>query len=84
MRTACRLVGDEIYWPGAKQKLNPARLPLVQHVGGRRTIRETIELVARAGKVEHRTLLRDFANQLFRALWRLDLLSMALNAGPAG
>lgn len=85
-RTACRLVGDEIYWPGAKQKLNPAQLPLVQHVDGRRPIRDIIELVAQAGNVadEHRPLLQDFAKALFRALWRLDFLAMALDASPAG
>lgn len=85
-RTACRLVGDEIYWPGAKQKLNPGQLPFVQHVDSRRTIREIIECVARVGGVgdEHRQTLQDFANALFKALWRLDFLAMALNASPPG
>lgn len=86
LRTACLLSGDEIYWPGGTQKLNPAQLPFVQHVDGRRTIGEIIESVGRAGAVpdEHRALLRDFGHKLFQGLWRLDFLAMALNPGPAG
>jgi hypothetical protein len=85
-RTACLLRGDEILLPGAKFKLNPAQLPLVQHVDGQRTIREIIECVARQGGVglENRAILEDFAHTLFRALWRLDFLAMALNAPSAG
>jgi len=80
-RTACLLSGDEAVWPGGKLKLNPAQLPLVQHVDGRRTIREIIDCVAQQGGVaqENRAILEDFAHTLFRALWRLDFLAMALN-----
>lgn len=86
LRTACLLSGDEIHWPGAKQKLTPAQLPFVQHVDGRRTIREIVQCVARAGGVadEHRETLQDFARRLFQGLWRLDFLAMALPADPAG
>lgn len=85
LRTACLLSGDEIHWPGGKQKLNPAQLPFVQQVDGRRTIAEIIECVACAGDVpdEHRALLQDFGHKLFRGLWRLDFLAMALK-GPTG
>ncbi|HEY3996244.1 MAG TPA: methyltransferase [Mycobacterium sp.] len=86
LRTACLLRGDEILLPGSKFKLNPAQLPLVQHIDGRRTIREIIECVARQGNVaqENRALLEDFAHTLFRALWRLDFLAMALNTTSPG
>lgn len=82
-RTACLLRGDEIVWPGGQLKLNPAQLPLVQQVDGRRTIREIIEAVAEQGNVatEHRAILEDFAHKLFRGLWRLDFLAMALARG---
>jgi SAM-dependent methyltransferase len=85
-RTACLLRGDEIFLPGAKLKLNPAQLPLVQHVDGRRTIREIIECVARQGNIrqEHNAFLEEFAHKLFQALWRLDFLAMALPANSTG
>jgi SAM-dependent methyltransferase len=78
-RTACLLSGDEIFMPGAKLKLDPAQLPLVQHVDGRRTIRQIIGCVAQ-GDQEDTTELQEFARTLFRSLWRLDFLAMALNA----
>jgi len=85
-RTACLLSGDEILSPGAKLKLNPAQLPFVQHVDGRRTIREIAECVARQGDVaeESRAGLQQFGRNLFQSLWRLDFLAMALNTNPTG
>jgi SAM-dependent methyltransferase len=85
-RTACLLSGDEIVWPGAKLTLNPAQLPFVQHVDGRRTIREIIERVAQQGDVpqENRALVEEFGHTLFRELWRLDFLAMALNTTSTG
>ncbi|MEB4211954.1 methyltransferase domain-containing protein [Mycobacterium sp. 94-17] len=85
LRTACRLSADEIRWPGGQQKLNPAQLPFIQRVDGRRTVAEIIESVAQDSGVpdEHRALMRDFARQLFRGLWRLDFLAMALSTGAA-
>ena len=84
-RTACLLSGDEIVWPNAKLKLNPAQLPFVQHVDGRRTIREIIECVAQ-GDVgdENSGHVEEFGHRLFRALWRLDFLAMALNTNSTG
>jgi SAM-dependent methyltransferase len=81
LRTACLLRGDDIHMPGSTFKLNPAQLPLVQHVDGRRTIREIIECVAWQGGVagEHMGVLEEFARTLFRALWRLDFLAIALD-----
>lgn len=85
-RTACLLSGDEIVSPGAKLKLNPAQLPFVQHVDGRRSIRKIIECVAQQGDVsqEYRSFLEEFADTLFQALWRLDFLAMALNTNSIG
>jgi SAM-dependent methyltransferase len=78
LRTACLLSGDEIHLPGAKLKLTAAQLPFVQHVDGRRTIAEIIDSVAQ-GSREDGAHVREFGHQLFRSLWRLDFLSMALN-----
>jgi SAM-dependent methyltransferase len=86
LRTACVLSGDEIHLPGAKLKLNPAQLPFVEQVDGRRTIREIIEKVAQRGDVgpENGNLVREFGRKLFESLWRLDFLAMALNPSPPG
>jgi hypothetical protein len=67
-------------------ELDPAQLPFIQHVDGRRTIREIVECVAQSRGVarESRAELQDFARKLFRSLWRLDFLAMALNANPSG
>jgi SAM-dependent methyltransferase len=85
-RTACLLSGDEIFLPGAKLKLDKAQLPFVQHVDGRRTIRDIIECVAQSGDVppDSAADLQEFGCKLFRSLWRLDFLAMALNANPTG
>ena len=85
-RTACLLSGDEIFLPGAKLKLSPAQLTFVQHVDGRRTIREIVECVAQRGDVaqEGHADLQEFGRKLFRSLWRLDFLAVALNPGPTG
>ncbi len=85
-RTACLLSGDEILMPGGRMKLHPAQLPFVQRVDGRRTIREIIAAVADLADVapENRASVEEFARTLFRSLWRLDFLAMALNPPPAG
>ncbi|MEE3753669.1 class I SAM-dependent methyltransferase [Mycobacterium intracellulare] len=80
-RTACLLSGDEIHLPGAQLKLTPAQLPFVQHVDGRRTIREIVDSVAQ-GNRQDGTQVREFGRQLFESLWRLDFLAMALNTTP--
>lgn len=80
-RTACLLSGDEIFLPGAKLKLSPAQLPFVQHVDGRRTIREIVERVVQGADLgpERITDLQEYGRNLFRSLWRIDFLAMALN-----
>ena len=86
-RMACRLSGDEIFWPsGMKLKLNPVQLPFVQHIDGCRTIRGIVEGVAQHANVseENRVDLLQFARKLFESLWRLDFVAMALNAEPTG
>lgn len=86
LRTACRLSGEEIQLPGAKLKLTPAQLPFVQQVDGRRTIAEITDSVAQSRGVGAQDWphVQEFARQLFRSLWRLDFLAMALNTTSSG
>ncbi|OBH85115.1 hypothetical protein A5681_18160 [Mycobacterium scrofulaceum] len=83
LRTACLLSGDDIHLPGTKLKLNPAQLPFVEQVDGRRTISEIVEHVALRGDIgpESAYLVEEFGRKLFESLWRLDFLAMALPTG---
>jgi SAM-dependent methyltransferase len=85
-RTACLLSGDELLSPGAKLKLNPAQLLILQQVDGRRTIREIVESAAQRSDIdqEGKAELIEFGRNLFQSLWRLDFLAMALNPNPIG
>jgi hypothetical protein len=79
-RLRCGLAGSEIFRPDWSMSLNAAQLPFVQHIDGRRTIREIAERVAE-GEVRRVDLagLEKFGRKLFQSLWRLDFLAMALN-----
>jgi SAM-dependent methyltransferase len=82
MRLHCGLSDGEIFRPGWRMGLNPAQLPFVQNVDGRRTIREIAERVAQSGESPGASAadLEKFGRKLFQSLWRLDFLAMALNA----
>jgi SAM-dependent methyltransferase len=82
MRMRCGLSGTEIFRPDWRMNLNAAQLPFVQHVDGRRTIREIAASVAQNGGSPRAAAadLEKFGRKLFQALWRLDFLAMALNA----
>lgn len=86
LRPACALSGETIHLPGATLKLNPAQLPFVQHVDGRRTIGDIVDRVAQRDDVgpEDGERVREFARTLFRSLWRLDFLAMALTPTSTG
>ncbi len=84
MRLRCGLVGANIVKPGGSLGLNATQLPFIQHVDGRRTIREIAAEVARAqsrraGQVD----VEEFGRRLFRSLWRLDFVAMGLD-GSSG
>ena len=84
MRMRCGLDGAEMFRPDWRMPLNSAQLPFIQQMDGRRSIREIAASVAQAGNSpESRTPhLEKFGRKLFQSLWRLDFLSMALNAEP--
>ena len=44
-RYRCGLSGAEIVWPGSRAGLNPAQLPFVEQIDGRRSIREIVQCV---------------------------------------
>jgi hypothetical protein len=81
LRTRCGSSGSEIFWPGSRFGLRPAQLSFVQHVDGRRTIREIAECVAQQGESPGTDAgdLEDFGRKLFQSLWRIDYVAMALN-----
>jgi SAM-dependent methyltransferase len=81
MRMRCGLSGAEIFRPDWSLSLNAAQLPFVQHVDGRRTIREIAERVAQSGASRRGGAvdIEKFSRRLFQSLWRLDFLAMALN-----
>jgi SAM-dependent methyltransferase len=81
MRMRCGLSGSEIFRRDWRMNLNAAQLPFVQHVDGRRTIREIAERVAQSGSSPRASAadLEEFGRRLFQSLWRLDFLAMGLN-----
>lgn len=82
MRTRCGVSGTEMFWPGFRMKPAPLQLAFLQHVDGRRTIREIAELVAGSGQPVQGMVsdFEEFGRKLFQSLWRLDFVAMALNA----
>ena len=81
MRSGCGVSGTEIFRPGWRMGLNAAQLAFVQHVDGRRTIREIAAGTAHTGAPHGSAAGREkFARKLFQSLWRLDFLAMALDA----
>jgi hypothetical protein len=79
LRLRCGLSGADFVKPGGRLTLNAAQLPFVQHVDGRRTIRE---IAARVGEAQPRradgSSLEDFGRKLFQSLWRLDFVAMGI------
>jgi SAM-dependent methyltransferase len=80
LRTHCGVSGAEIFWPGARLCLNPTQMPFVQNIDGHRTIRQIIECVAQRSEWTGAgaTYLEEFGRNLFRSLWRIDFVAMAL------
>lgn len=78
-RWKCGLNGNEIFRSGWRMPLNPAQLPFVQHIDGRKSIREIAAAVHASGASRaSQADLEKFGRKLFQGLWRLDFVSMAL------
>jgi SAM-dependent methyltransferase len=86
MRMRCGIAGAGIFRPDWRTTLNPSQLPFVRNVDGRRTIRDIAACVAQNGSSPETSAahLEKFALKLFQSLWRLDFVSMALNANADG
>lgn len=86
LRTGCGVEGGDIVWPGRRWTLKPDQLPFVEHIDGRRTIREIAQQVAGrtdrppAGDAE----TAEMGRRLFQSLWRLDFVAMALPVFTTG
>lgn len=82
LRTRCGVSGSDIFWPGARMRLNPSQLPYVEYIDGRRTIREIAGCVAQSAKLSPVNVAHyeRFGRELFQSLWRLDFIAMALNS----
>jgi SAM-dependent methyltransferase len=82
MRMRCGLSGAEIFRPDWRMPLNPAQLPFVRHMDGRRTIKEIAACVAQNGESLQAGAddLEKFGRKLFQSLWRSDFVAMGLNA----
>ena len=81
LRKGCGLSGSELFRSDWRTLLDPAQLAFVQHVDGSRPIRE-IAVAVGGTQPFARTSLAErerFGHELFRALWRRDLLAMALD-----
>jgi hypothetical protein len=84
MRIGCGLSGAEIFRRDWRTTLDEAQLPFVQHVDGRRTIREIAACVAQSGARRGDAADQEtFGRELFRSLWRLDFVAMGLPEAPA-
>jgi hypothetical protein len=81
MRMRCGLAGSAIFRPGWRMSLNAAQLPFVQHIDGRRTIREIAASVAQSKDSQRgsATEFEKFGRKLFQGLWRLDFVTMDLS-----
>jgi SAM-dependent methyltransferase len=80
MRMRCGLSDNGLFRPDVGMNLSAAHLPFVQHVDGRRTIREIAERVAEsAARRGDLAELEKFGRKLFQSLWRLDFLAMGMN-----
>ncbi|RFZ46811.1 tRNA (mo5U34)-methyltransferase [Mycobacterium marinum] len=86
LRTRCAVSGNEMIWPGFQMTPKPEQLAFLRNVDGRRTIGEIAAGVAQSGEGPGDGIaeLEEFGRHLFRSLWRLDFIAVALNTGPAG
>ncbi|MCV7090834.1 class I SAM-dependent methyltransferase [Mycobacterium interjectum] len=80
MRMRCGIEGEEIFRPNWRTKVTPAQTRFLQHVDGRRTIRQIADRVAKCGESSGASKrdLEEFGRRLFESLWRLDFTAMML------
>ncbi|OBI90990.1 bifunctional 2-polyprenyl-6-hydroxyphenol methylase/3-demethylubiquinol 3-O-methyltransferase UbiG [Mycobacterium sp. 1245805.9] len=84
MRMRCGIEGNEIFRPNWRMQATPAQMRFLQHVNGKRTIRQIADRVAKSGESPGASAddLEEFGRRLFEALWRLDFAAMTLRESP--
>ena len=85
MRMRCGIEGEGIFRPNWRTNVTPAQMRFLQHVNGRRTIRQIADRVAKSGESPgaSKSDLQEFGRRLFEALWRLDFAAMTLKENPS-
>lgn len=81
MRLGCGLSGAEIFRRDWRVALEPTQLAFVQHIDGRRTIRQIAAQVASSGLLPDKTAahVEEIGRTFFQTLWELDFLAIALD-----
>lgn len=79
-RYRCGIDGTAVFRAGWRIDLAPDQASLVQHMDGRRTIRQIIAEATATGPLAQRTPAEreDFGRSLFQSLWQSDFLAMGL------
>jgi hypothetical protein len=78
IRAFSAVLGNDIVMPHGKVPLSAVQMSFIQHVDGRRTIREIAALVARDRAPQPGIAdVENLARNVFQNLWRLDFLAMA-------
>ncbi len=80
-RKACGLIGSAVRrHDGWTRELTSLEAALVEHIDGRRSIAEIIDVVTGSGTVPRadRDAIARTARETFRSLWQVDLLAMRI------
>lgn len=82
-RKGCGLSGTEVFRWDWRLALDETPLRIVERVDGRRTVGEILAALPRTTSLDKggAGAAETAARQLFRSLWRLDLVTMALEGG---
>jgi SAM-dependent methyltransferase len=83
MRMRCGIEGQEIFRPNWRTSVTPAQIRFLQHVDGRRTIRQIADLLAKSGEPLGVGDLEEFGRRLLESLWLLDFAAMTLKENPS-
>lgn len=81
MRLRCGVIGDEVFRPGWRIRLDPTHLAFAQQVDGERTIRQIAARVAQSGVLGRvdEAELEYIGLELFEGLWRNDFIAIDLS-----
>lgn len=80
MRVGCGVSDSQVFNPRFRLDMDPAQSAFVQHIDGRRTVREIAECMAQSPVPLHQPVgdLADYGRKVCRWLWQVDILNAAL------